>query len=209
MHWPKLAEVRTKVDDMEWLKRILGSSSPEARPSVRRVTLKDPLIIKSPRIGFLNLLGLSAQTIADEDKQALRTLFSSVEESSVAPPVCDVLMIYARVESDGRVAGSVDGLRDLIRKSNAVIVVVASENEGKNYIAASKKTGYGQANLVMTLNRKGSAFTTFFAQLFDKMRNGTSMPLAWVQLAPQIPHSTHENCPESIFVAEISHIVFK
>lgn len=188
---------------MEWLKRILGSSS------TRRITVDNPLVIESPRIGFFNLLDSSARSILEEDKQAFRPLFAAIEESNVIPPVCDVLMIYARVESDGRIAGSTVGLRDIIRQSGAAIVVVASENDPKSYTAAGKSTGYGQANLVLTLKRKGAAFTRFFAQLFGRMLKGKSMLLAWVELAPQVSGTTHENCPESIFAAEISHIVFK
>jgi hypothetical protein len=145
----------------------------------------------------------------EEDKQAFRPLFAAMEESNVASPVCDVLLIYARVETDGRIAGYTDRLRDIIRQSGAVIVIVASENDGKSYALAGKATGYGQANLVLTLKGKGAAFTQFFTQLFGRMLKGKSMLHAWVELAPQIPGTTHENCPESIFAAEISHIVFK
>ncbi|HEY6339160.1 MAG TPA: hypothetical protein VIW68_11765 [Candidatus Sulfotelmatobacter sp.] len=195
---------------MDWLKRSFSSLRPESRrPSVRRVTVDEPLVVSSPKIGFFNLLGATAQAIVDADKQGFRALFASLEESNDVAPKCDVLMIYAHVQTDGSIAGSADGLRDIIRKANAVIVVVASENEAKNYIAASRRTGYGQANLVMTLKRKDAAFTNFFAQLFEKMQRGTSMPVGWVQLAPQAPGATHGNCPESIFSAEISHIVFK
>jgi len=145
----------------------------------------------------------------EEDKLALGPLFAAVVESSVEVPTCDVLMMYAKVESDGKVAGVAAGLRDIIRKSGAAIVVAASENDGKNYALAGRRTGYGQANLVLTLRRNGVAFTRFFAQLFGRMFEGKSMLLAWVELAPQIPGKTHENCPESIFTAEISHIIFK
>jgi hypothetical protein len=37
---------------------------------------------------------------------------------------------------------------------------------------------------------------------------GQSMPMAWVELAPQIPGTTHDNCPETIFAAKISHVAF-
>ncbi|MGP0019132.1 MAG: hypothetical protein ACLPHP_11230 [Candidatus Sulfotelmatobacter sp.] len=188
---------------MNWLKRLLGSTP------TRRITVDEPLVVESPRIGFLNLLGPVAQGILDEDKVAFRPLFAAVDESSATAPMCDVLMIYAHVEADGRIAGSSDGLRDIIRKSTAPIVVVASENDGKSYVAAGKQTGYGQANLVMTIKRRGATFTQFFVQLFSKMSGGKSMLLAWVELAPQAPGATQENCPECIFAAEISHIVFK
>jgi len=160
-------------------------------------------------MGFFNLLGPAAHPIVEEDKRALEPLFPSFEESSTAPPVCDVLMMYAQIGSDGRIPGSAEGLRDIIRRSSACIVVVASENEPKAYISAAKKTGYGEANLVMTIRRRGTAFTTFFTRLFDKMWKGTTMPLAWIQLAPQGPGARHDDVPESIFAAEISHILFK
>ena len=194
---------------MEWLRRLIGSSTTSGPRPTRRITVDHPLVIESPRIGFFNLLELSEESILEEDKQAFRPLFAAIEESNVSPPVCDVLMIYARVQGDGKIAGSADGLREIIRQSGAAIVVVASENDGKSYAAAGRSTGYGQANLVLTLRRKGIAFTQFFTQLFSRMSKGKSMLLAWVELAPQIPGATHENCPESIFAAEISHIVFQ
>lgn len=187
---------------MGFLKRILG-------PSTRQITVDNPLVIASPRIGFFNLLGSSAKSMMEEDKLSLGPLFAGMDESSLEVPTCDVLMMYARVESDGKLAGASDGLRDMIRKSGAAIVVVASENDEKNYAVAGRPTGYGQANLVLTLRRKGVAFTGFFTQLFGRMFRGKSMLLAWVELAPQIPGKIHENCPESIFAAEISHIIFK
>jgi hypothetical protein len=72
--------------------------------STRQVTASSPLIIQSPRIGFLNLLGASGRTILVEDKTALGPLFARLEESETDPPVCDVLMIYADVQADGRLA---------------------------------------------------------------------------------------------------------
>lgn len=194
---------------MGWLNRIFGSTELSSAGSVRKITNRNPLVIRSPRIGFFNLIGESADRIIDEDKAALGPLFTSKEEADTTPPVCDVLMIYARLTSDGRVVGSSDGLREIIRKSGAQIVIVASENEAQSYIAASKSTGYGQANLVMTLRRKDIAFTTFFAELFRKMFSGTSMPMAWVELAPQGPRGTHMDLPETIFAAEVSHIIFR
>ncbi len=132
-----------------------------------------------------------------------------MEESDSNPPICDVLLIYARVENDGHIVGTVDGLRDIIRKASARIVIVASENDPNGLIAAGKPTGYGRANIVLTLKRKDPAFASFFHELFSRMYKGITMPVAWVKLAPQMPGARHENCPEAIFAAEISHILFK
>ena len=112
--------------------RPFFSLSPKAEPDARPVAISNPLIITSPRIGFLNLLGASAQPILEADKLALQPFFTSTEESSAVPPVCDVLMIYASLDSDGRISGVEDGLRDMIRKATASIVVVAKENESKS-----------------------------------------------------------------------------
>ena len=185
---------------MTWRERVFGSS--------RRITVKSPLIIRSPRIGFLNLLGEPAQSMLEEDKAALGPLFSGLAVSDASPPVCDVLLIYARVEDDGRIAGTADGLRDLI-KAGGPIAIVATANASKSLIAAGKSADYGQANLVLTLNRKGTAFARFFSELFGKMFRGTTMPLAWVELAPQTSAARHDNCPYALFLAEISHILFQ
>ena len=192
---------------MTWLKKLFGAQA--GVPSVRRVTIRNPFVIKSPRIGLFNLSGSSAENILHEDVTTLSPMFHSSEERTDAPPNCDVLLLYARFESDGSIANYQAGLRDIIRDSRAAIAIVASENDGKSYIAASRKTGYGQANLVFTLKRKGAAFVCFYKELFGKMFAGTTMPMAWVQLAPQNPQAKGEDCPDCLFVAEISHIVFK
>jgi hypothetical protein len=188
---------------VNFLKSLFGSGL------TRRITLNNPLVIRSPQLGFLNLIGSSAEMMLEEDKAVLSPLFTSAEKSDNNPPVCDVLLIYGSLEKDGRFINYAEGLRDIIRRSNAPIVIVASENDSQSYIVAGKQTGYGQANLIMTLQRKGSTFPSFFSQLFQKMYEGNSMLEAWVELAPQIPGETHDNCPETIFAAEISHIVFE
>src|SRR5690242_19483019 len=102
---------------MGWLRRLFGTGkTPDpGAPSTRLVTVDDPLIITAPRIGFLNLLGSSAQTTLEADKASFGSLFPHSEESQSEPPICDVLIIYARVEADGSITGSSDSLRGLIR----------------------------------------------------------------------------------------------
>jgi hypothetical protein len=41
-------------------------------------------------------------------------------------------------------------------------------------------------NLVITLDRKDENFARFYQSLFQMMFAGTSMPMAWVRLAPQL-----------------------
>jgi hypothetical protein len=196
---------------MKALKRLFGAPSEDRSvdTTTGRITLSNPLVIRDPHIGFLNFMESSTERILEEDKAVLSPLFSSAEQGDRNPPVCDVLLIYGHLDSNGHFTNHPIGLREIIRISTAPIVIVASENSTESYIAAGKPTGYGQANLVMTLDRKDRAFTSFFSQLFERMFNGKSMLVAWVELAPQIPGASHEDCPDTIFAAEISHIVFK
>jgi hypothetical protein len=139
---------------MKWFDGLVGSKatggSSDQFTHLQR-TAGGPYVIKSPRIGFLNLRGASAQSMLEEDKAALKSLFDSCKREPKCPPVCDVLMIYADVQSNGRLVGCSDGLRQVIQKSTAQIVIIASENEVTNCIAAGKPTGYGKANLVLTI----------------------------------------------------------
>jgi len=124
------------------LKRFFGSFSNNrsiADPT-GRITLGNPLVIKTPRIGFLNLMGSSAETILNQDKAVLSPIFSSTVLREDKPPLCDVLLIYGHLESNGRFTNYSDGLRDIIKESTAPIVIVASENTGDSYIAAGKHT---------------------------------------------------------------------
>jgi hypothetical protein len=65
-------------------------------------------------LGVLNLLGEAGKQLSEIDKTTLAALFASVSESDSLPPVCDVLLLYARIEFDGSVAGCSDALRTLI-----------------------------------------------------------------------------------------------
>jgi hypothetical protein len=158
-----------------------------------------------PRLGSFHLTAAAEQLWAD-DRKALSPLFGQVVESRTTPPVCDVLLIYGDIDEKGRVRNSKLGLREIIRDSRAKIVVVASENPGSHYIAAGKRTGYGLANLVMTLNRKGAALPSFLVRLFSAMQQGVPMPRAWVALAPQVKDPPHADLPETIFACELGKI---
>jgi hypothetical protein len=164
--------------------------------------------ITSPRLGVLNLKGAAAKTIAAEDTAALGPLFMSIDHGEAAPPGCDVLLLYCDITSDGRISNSQIGLREIIRDSGARVAIVATENPSESYIAAGKQTGYGRANLVLTLQRNGTSFTSFFRRLFTEMTKGVSMPVAWVKLAPQVPGHERSDRPATIFACEAGQIVF-
>jgi hypothetical protein len=195
---------------LQWLKSFFGGRPSAAENYVsRQVTHSDPLVIQNPKIGFLNLIGTSARPQVDEDVAALEPLFSGSLESAGDAPICDVLMIYATIRADGVIQNTAHSLREIIHKSHAPIVVVATENNIESYIAASKIPGSGKANLVMTLKRNGQIFPNFFKELFGMMHYGVTMPMAWVKLAPQIAGREHDNVPVTVCSMEVTHVLFK
>ena len=59
-----------RIISMSWFKQLFGTDT------TRRVTARNPLVIDSPRIAFLNLIGPEADNLLNQDKQALGNLFS-------------------------------------------------------------------------------------------------------------------------------------
>lgn len=165
--------------------------------------------IESPSIGFLDLSGGHASELAAADKSAVAPLFRASMESRDTPPACSVLFVYSAIEPSGAIRGSHRGLREIIRDSGAAIVVIASENSPDDLLAAATASRVGKANLVMTLDRKGSLFPQFFQRLFSDMMRGVSMPDAWVKLAPQVSNPASFDCPETIFACEVGRIRFR
>src|ERR1700677_171947 len=84
---------------------------------VRRRARPKPLVIRSPRLGILNLKGPAGSPMIAGDRSAIADSFSSMVESTSAPPSCDVLFIYCDILGDGQVDGTALGLRGIIRDS--------------------------------------------------------------------------------------------
>ena len=157
------------------------------------------LVIKDPKLGFLNLLGEEGERLLAEDRPALAPLFSSSKErTDLPPPVCDVLVVYCDLARDGKIFATEIGLRQLLRRARARILIVASENKGENSITAAQVAGQSGANLVLTLARNGAEFPELFARLFADMKTGTPMPAAYNKLAPQ----------GKIFLVDAGELVF-
>jgi hypothetical protein len=175
---------------------------------VGRRRRRRPLLIRSPRLGILNLKGESTEQLIAADMDALMSILGRPVPGSTSAPFCDVLFIYCDIASDGQIGNFSGTLRDLIQTLRAPVVVVASENSGDAYISSTKGQRHGRANLVMTLSRNGAAFPAFFARLFTDMKHGVSMPVAWVKFAPQGPVKEQENLPLTIFACEAGQMVF-
>lgn len=193
---------------MSWVTLLVIAAVGGAGLLMRSRRASAATTIVRPVLGILDLDRERFGSLASEDRATLGPLFSSVVESDGAPPRCDVLLVYCEIQTGGAVAGSPLSLREIIRDAGARVVIVAADNHPDRYMEGAPPAAYGAANLVMTLERKGDAFPTFFRELFGLMFRGVSMPVAWVQLAPQVPGLEHAG-PESIFACEVGQLAFK
>ncbi|HEX9263322.1 MAG TPA: hypothetical protein VF977_03040 [Candidatus Binatia bacterium] len=167
--------------------------------------------IADPTLGFLNLGDALFASLIAADRAALSPLFSKLETGTgYQIPKCDVLFVYAEIASDGLLGlGKELTLRHLAERAGASIAVLASNNPAEHGIVASKLSGPKRANLVWTLNRRGDAFPRFFKELFTRMKDGKSMPLAWVAIAPQYQSEAHRDLPETICQMEAGQVRFR
>lgn len=190
---------------MAFFSRLLGrlASTSGGRMTT---TARRPFVLESPVAGFLNLLGEQGAALADGDSRALSHFFNNCRSSVADVPQCAVLFVYCRLDPSGQVEGTRASLRELVKRAGARIAIVAAENEPSACIAAAKVRNDWPVNLVFVLNRKGPKFAEFFRRLFELMSAGTSMPLAWVKLAPQVPDHDDPNVPSAIFAAEAGHL---
>jgi hypothetical protein len=62
---------------------------------------------------------------------------------------------------------------------------------------------------VLTVSRKGDVFGDYFQKLFRAMKDGTSMPIAWVKLAPSNPGKDDPQRPGTLFCIEAGQIAFR
>ena len=199
---------------MRFFARLFRSSDPTptapAAPTwtVKRTTVHDPSRIDNPVLGFLNVRGSVGAETMRVDRQLLASLFGEVRESQSEVPRRDVLFLYGDVGPTGKIAGRSDGLRDIIKAAGAYVAVVASDNPPDHYMKCLGPRDEWTANITLTIDRRGDKLPQFFAELFRRMYAGESMPVAWVELAPQIPGHGHPDAPETIMAAEAGHLVF-
>jgi hypothetical protein len=184
--------------------KLFGSR--EATPQT--ITVDRPLRLANPAIGFLNLQGEQSAALAEADRQVLGPLFPICRFSTDAVPRCEVLFLYCTLDLAGTIVGRNAMVYDLVKEAGAYIAVVASANPFDCYLKAVPERADWSANIVLTIHRKEDAFGAFFRRLFRAMFEGTTMPMAWVALAPQIPGYDPPDCPCTLMVAAAGHVVF-
>jgi hypothetical protein len=179
----------------------------------RATTFDNPYIIAKPSLAFVNLLGGAAKELMEKDHATLDGIFhDNIQITDRTLPKCNVLFLYCALEASGSIAGLSLSFRDLIKGAGAHIAVIASEIQPALLSNPEFSKGLSAkhdwpANIVLTVNRNGEHFGKFFHQLFSQMQAGVSMPMAWVQLAPQGPQQPRD-IPGTICLMEAGHIAF-
>ncbi len=122
----------------------------------------------------------------------------------------DIVHVLTAVTADGRIADSEISGTELIQQAaldNTKLLWIASSNDPKGYIKGFKPDG-NKLNVVMTIDRRGDCFSNFIAKLLHEMQSGSSMPVAWNKIAPQIPGQEHPGVPASIFYSGLGQVRF-
>lgn len=123
----------------------------------------------------------------------------------------DVVHFLAFFNEDKRVIDGNDDATDFevvttARDMNVKWLFSAAENE-----TPFTKTQFGPLPLhfVFTLKRYGETFNHFLERLLLLMAKGSSMPVAWVTLAPQLPVPTgRTDAPECVFATGRGQALF-
>jgi hypothetical protein len=134
-------------------------------------------------------------------------LLDNAEELSGAIKGYDVLHLFCDVTPAGNIA---DGrgreipaakLIESCCRCDVKLLWLASENKPEGYIKGFKAGGK-PLNLVLTIDRKNSRFSSFLENILLKMSAGETMPSAWVALVPQHANDPRaQAAPACIFAA--------
>jgi hypothetical protein len=156
---------------------------------------------------FQQLVSADAEIYARYYRSLETTTFSEIQGliDAIARPrdivhlLCDVLPSGEITDHTGeRLTGT--RLLKHCCDSNVKLLWIASDNEPQSYITGFKARAE-PLNIVMTLQRNGPKFSSFLDQILFRMFYGDSLPVAWVDIAPQIPGSSNPDLPSAIFYA--------
>jgi hypothetical protein len=122
----------------------------------------------------------------------------------------DIVHVLTAVTPDGTIGeGKMTGT-DLIERvcqCGAKLLWIGSSNGAQGYIKGFKPNG-SKLNVVMTIDRGEERHSQFLEKLLGEMQAGSSMPVAWNRIAPQIPGRLHPDAPNTIFYAGLGQIRF-
>ena len=122
----------------------------------------------------------------------------------------DIVHVHVNIDSAGYLGGTEISGTELIESAarcKIKLLWFGSSNDPQVYIKGFKANG-NKLNLVMTIDRGEHRFSNFLEKLLHEMKSGSSMPVAWNKIAPQIPGKLHPDTPETIFYSGLGQIRF-
>lgn len=141
---------------------------------------------RAPSFGILNFLGAAGEALGAADREAL-SLPAAAPDAAGTVPQCDVLLVYADVRDDGTLEGTVLRLADLVARSGARCVILASPNRPRALAKASADLP-APLDVVMTQHRQDGAFTALLGRIFRVARTERiPLTVAWERLRAEHP----------------------
>lgn len=141
--------------------------------------------------------------------------FTKIEKLNGAADLCsileglfDIVHLLAEIAADGQIVegqGRQSDAAAMLEKSldrRVALMWIAGESVADHYLKGFRSIQGKPLNLILTLNRKGDAFSQFLESLLSKLATGEKIASAWVAVAPQNSGDPRNAAaPECIFVA--------
>ena len=183
------------------------------------------MVIENSKIGLIALSNRDEdKDLLDADKTIYENFYSNIfsfqfeskEElvHTIREHKFDLLHLIVTFDKDGNVkfvednSLEIKSIVEILSDSPIKILLIASDNLPDVYINGVNPNII-KSDVIMTLNRKGDSFKSFYIKLFDQIKSGKPLGDAWTELAPQDPNIRHENTPESIMTLGSKNIVLK
>lgn len=179
------------------LRWLFGQSSTSRAPAAASAKV----LVCAVGEGFESDAGSDLQSYQAHFPAAKSLIFTDPDELFRVLPDYDVIHLHADFGGHGTGASGLSGqaLIAAAASSGVKLLWIAAANPPDAYIEGFK-VGKASINLIMTIERKGNAFSVFLSRLLSKLADGKSLPAAWVSIAPQAP-AAQTDAPEMIFYA--------
>jgi hypothetical protein len=115
----------------------------------------------------------------------------------------DIAHLFIDVDADGTLEGqSIPQVMRYLEQRDVKLILFADTGPARNPTKGfhADNTKGIRVNFVVTIDRRGERFRTFFKKLFTLMANGESLFMAWVKIAPQAEGPWMDDLP-STYVA--------
>lgn len=178
-------------------------------------------VIEAPKIVLLQV-GTNAQQLLESDLNIYNEYYRTVSSTAlkdvnelfqfVETASFDLFHVFVEISKDGYILDSFENkttvatIANLMQSNGAKYIVFASNSPAQAYMNAGEYLTHN-ANIVMTIDRRGDNFTKFFKKIFEKVSKGVPFPEAWHEIQPQGRTTVNECLPETIAVMGADNVV--